>query len=56
MGAMMGWMMGAGLLGWVLVIALLATIVIILVRGLSGGEPRRRSSKAGDSSGGPPLP
>ena len=28
---MMGWMMGLGLLGWVLVIALLATIVVLLV-------------------------
>lgn len=32
MGAMMAWMMGLGLLGWVLVIALLATILVVLVR------------------------
>jgi hypothetical protein len=32
MGSMMAWMMGFGLLGWVLVIALLATIVFLLVR------------------------
>lgn len=31
MGSMMGWMMGLGLLGWVLVIALLVTIVFALV-------------------------
>jgi hypothetical protein len=32
MGTMMAWMMGVGLLGWVLVIALLVTIVFLLVR------------------------
>lgn len=32
MSSMMGWMMGLGLLGWVLVIALLVTIVILLVQ------------------------
>lgn len=32
MGSMMAWMMGFGLLGWVLVIALLVTILIVLVR------------------------
>lgn len=32
MGSMMGWMMGLGLLGWVLVIALLVTIILLLVR------------------------
>ena len=32
MSSMMGWMMGLGLLGWVLVIALLVTIVFLLVR------------------------
>lgn len=32
MGSMMGWMMGLGLLGWVVVIALLVTIVVLLVR------------------------
>lgn len=32
MGSMMAWMMGFGLLGWVLVIALLVTIVFLLVR------------------------
>jgi uncharacterized membrane protein len=41
MGSMMGWMMGVGLLGWVLVIALLVTIVFLLIRLLSrppGGD------------------
>ena len=37
MGAMMGWMMGLGLLGWVLVIALLVTILVVLVQILNRG-------------------
>lgn len=32
MGGMMAWMMGLGLLGWVLVVALLVTILIVVVR------------------------
>ena len=32
MGSMMGWMMGLGLLGWVLIIALLVAILVVLVR------------------------
>jgi len=32
MGSMMSWMMGLGALGWVLVIALLVTIVVLLVQ------------------------
>lgn len=32
MGSMMAWMMGVGLLGWVLVIALFVTIVLLLFR------------------------
>ena len=43
MGSMMGWMMGLGLLGWVLVIALLVTIVIVLVQILKRGGPRERT-------------
>jgi len=35
MGSMMGWMMGLGLLGWVLIIALLVAILVVLVRLLS---------------------
>lgn len=35
MGSMWGWMMGMGLLGWVLVVALLATIVVVLVQVLT---------------------
>ena len=32
MGSMMAWMMGLGLLGWVLIIALLVAILVVLVR------------------------
>jgi hypothetical protein len=32
MGSMMAWMMGLGLLGWVLIIVVLAAIVVLLVR------------------------
>lgn len=45
MGTMMTWMMGIGMLGWVLVIALLFTLVFVLVRFLterSGGALRDR--------------
>jgi hypothetical protein len=38
MGSMVAWMMGLGLLGWVLVVALLVTILIVLVRVLSRGD------------------
>jgi hypothetical protein len=38
MDSMMGWMMGLGLLGWVLAIAVLAAIVILLIRLLA--QPR----------------
>ena len=49
MDSMMGWMMGIGLLGWVLVIALLVTIVFLLVRLLAGADRQgeTRSSKTG---------
>ena len=40
MGSMMSWMMGLGLLGWVLVIALLATIVVLLVQLVKRSGPR----------------
>jgi len=32
MGSMMAWMMGLGLLGWVLIVALLDAILAVLVR------------------------
>jgi hypothetical protein len=32
MGSMMAWMMGLGLLGWVLIVALLIAILVVLVR------------------------
>jgi hypothetical protein len=36
MGPMMGWMRGLGLLGWLLVIGLLVTIVVLLAKTLKG--------------------
>ena len=42
----MGWMMGLGLLGWVLVIALLVTIVVLLARLLSQGRSKEGPSDA----------
>jgi len=42
MRSMMGWMMGFGLLGWVLVIALLVAIVVLLARLLSDRQSRDR--------------
>jgi uncharacterized membrane protein len=42
MRSMMGWMMGFGLLGWVLMIALLVTIVVLLARLLSDRQSRDR--------------
>jgi uncharacterized membrane protein len=47
MGSMMGWMMGLGLLGWVVVIALLVAILVVLIR-----LATRLGSK--DQSAGPP--
>jgi hypothetical protein len=41
MGSMMAWMMGFGLLGWTLVVALLVTILVVLLRLLSRSEPRQ---------------
>lgn len=38
MGGMMAWMMGLGLLGWVLIAALLATLIIVVVRLLGGSR------------------
>lgn len=43
MDSMMAWMMGLGLLGWVLVIALLVTIVVLLVQ-----RPGRKDSSPRD--------
>jgi uncharacterized membrane protein len=42
MGSMMAWMMGFGLLGWLVVIGLLIAILVVLVRMLS------RQSALGD--------
>lgn len=41
MNSMMGWVMGIGVPGWVLVIALLATIVVLLARLLGRTDGRR---------------
>jgi hypothetical protein len=32
MGSMMGWMMGLGVLGWIVIIGLLVAILVVLVR------------------------
>jgi hypothetical protein len=53
MGSMMGWMMGIGLVGWVLVIALLVTIAVLLLRLLSRQD---RSGQPGSSRSRPPSP
>jgi hypothetical protein len=51
----MGPMMGLGMVGWVLVIALLVTIVVLLVRILGRSAPRERpgprppNHRAGDA-------
>ena len=37
MSAMMGWMMGLGLLGWVLLFALAVTVIVLAVQWLTGG-------------------
>lgn len=47
MNSMMGWMMGLGLAGWVILIALLVSILVVLVRILS------RSDRPKDSGPGP---
>lgn len=49
MDGMMAWMMGIGLAGWVLVVALLVTIVFMLVQllGRADRQDRTRSSSAG---------
>ena len=51
MDSMMGWMMGIGLLGWVLVIALLVTIVFLLV-GLVSPEDRGKERSSSNSKSG----
>jgi uncharacterized membrane protein len=49
MGSMMGWMMGLGLLGWVLAFALVVTILVAVVRLLNrtGSHEPPRDSSAG---------
>jgi uncharacterized membrane protein len=48
MSSMMGWMMGLGLLGWVLVIALLVTIVFLLIRLLGDARSKNRGQSGDD--------
>jgi len=57
MGSMMAWMMGIDLLGWVLVIALLVSIVVLLMRILTRQDQsgERGSSGSDSSSGGSKL-
>jgi hypothetical protein len=45
MGSMMAWMMGLGLLGWTLVVALLVTILVVLIRLLNRSEPSDGSGR-----------
>jgi hypothetical protein len=55
MGSMMAWMMGFGLLGWVVVIGLLIAILVVLVRLLNrplGGPGERQTHPRHDK---PPL-
>ena len=48
---MMAWMMGLGLAGWVLIIALLVTIAILLVRLLGlQKRPGDQTNSGGDHS------
>lgn len=43
MGSMMAWMMGLGLLGWVLVILAVVAVVVLLVQLLTRAGPRERA-------------
>ena len=56
MGSMMAWMMGIGLLGWVLVIALLVTIVVLLFRLVPRTGRRDEPSRPSDESHGRSQP
>jgi hypothetical protein len=56
MGSMMAWMMGFGLLGWIVVIGLLIAILVVLVRLLnrqSSGPAETQTHRRYDK---PPLP
>jgi uncharacterized membrane protein len=55
MASMMGWMMGFGLVGWVLVIALLVTIVVLLLRLLSQHRTGDHASSSSGPTGRPPT-
>lgn len=56
MGSMMAWMMGIGLLGWVLVAALLVTLIIVLVQWLARPKENGRLPRGGASTGRRRLP
>jgi hypothetical protein len=51
MDGMMAWMMGIGLAGWVLVIALLVTIVFLLVQLLGRADRRDRPASSDPGRG-----
>ena len=51
MDGMMAWMMGIGLAGWVLVIALLVTIVFLLVQLLARAVRRDRKASSDPGRG-----
>jgi hypothetical protein len=55
MASMMAWMMGFGLLGWALVIALLATIVVLLFQLLTRRDPRPPGERQGEGRDHKPL-
>ncbi|HEV8109435.1 MAG TPA: hypothetical protein VGP97_18115 [Burkholderiales bacterium] len=52
MHGMMGWMMGIGLAGWVLVVALLVTIAFLLVQLLGRGGRQDDAGASGRDRGG----
>jgi hypothetical protein len=54
MGSMMAWMMGFGLLGWVVVIGLLIAILVVLIR-LAAGLGSRDQSPRASQQGGPEV-
>jgi hypothetical protein len=51
MGSMMAWMMGFGLLGWVVVIGLLIAILVVLLRLAAGSGSKDESPRASKQAG-----
>lgn len=52
MDGMLGWMMGIGLPGWVLVVALLVTFAFLLVQLLGRGDRQDDARASGPDRGG----